>query len=365
MKVDLGERSYEIKIGSDWLEQMPALLTFVPQTSRTLLITDQNVYRLAGERVLNMLRHAGFQVELAVIPSGETGKTLATAARLYEQMIEFGLDRNSALFALGGGIVGDIAGFVAATYMRGITYVQLPTTLLAQVDSSIGGKTGVNLPQGKNLVGSFYQPALVFIDISFIKTLPEREYLTGLAEVIKYGIIRDQELFCYLENNLTRIQAREKECLLHIVPRCCSIKAGIVARDETETGLRALLNLGHTYGHALEKLTNYDKFTHGEAVGMGMICAARLAHKLDLLSGQDLSRIENLISGLGLPVDYGDLSSTDIIDQMQRDKKNTGGQMLLILPVGIGKSQAYNNISPALAASILKRDSTAKNHLVP
>ncbi|MDD4172417.1 MAG: 3-dehydroquinate synthase, partial [Syntrophomonas sp.] len=256
--------------------------------------------------------------------------------------------------ALGGGIVGDIAGFVAATYMRGITYVQIPTTLLAQVDSSVGGKTGVNLPQGKNLVGAFYQPALVFIDVAFINTLPEREYLTGLAEVIKYGIIWDLEFFNYLENNLTRIMSRNSECLMHIVSRCCSIKAEIVAQDETESGLRALLNLGHTFGHAFENLTNYEQFTHGEAVGIGIIYAARLAHNLGLLPQPDEDRIENLIVRAGLPVSYGNLNGADIIAQMHKDKKNIGGRMQLILPTGLGISQIFNDVSEAQIATVLE-----------
>mgnify|MGYP000850272541 FL=1 len=354
MRVELGDRSYDIRIGNNWMTQFADLLHFIPKTSRIILITDENVFHLAGDRLLNILRQADFQVESAVIAGGEGCKNLATTAGLHEQMVEFGLDRKSTVLALGGGIVGDIAGFVAATYMRGITYVQIPTTLLAQVDSSVGGKTGVNLPQGKNLVGAFYQPALVFIDVAFIKTLPEREYLTGLAEVIKYGIIWDLEFFNYLENNLTRIMSRDSECLMHIVSRCCSIKAEVVAQDETESGLRALLNLGHTFGHAFENLTNYEQFTHGEAVGIGIIYAARLAHNLGLLPQPDEDRIENLIVRAGLPVSYGNLNGADIIAQMHKDKKNIGGRMQLILPTGLGISQIFNDVSEAQIATVLE-----------
>lgn len=345
MKVELGNRSYDIAIGENWLPQLGKMLDFVPKTSRVIMITDENVNRLAGEKVMAVLRQAGFQADLAVIAGGEECKNLTTAGSLFEQMVAFGLDRKSTVVALGGGIVGDVAGFAAASYMRGISYIQVPTTLLAQVDSSVGGKTGVNLPQGKNLVGAFYQPGLVFVDVEFIQTLPEREYLTGLAEVIKYGIIRDQDFFNYLENNLEKIKARDNDCLIHIVNRCCAIKADIVAQDETESGLRALLNLGHTFGHAFEALTNYQKFTHGEAVAIGIICAARLAYRLNLLSSQDLNRIENILKSYGLPVDFGSLNSAEIISQMHKDKKNIGGSMPIVMPTSIGHSQIFTNLN--------------------
>lgn len=356
VRVELGERSYDICIGEDWLPRLGELLNFIPKTSLMIMITDENVYRLAGSKVLGILRDAGFKVELAVIPGGEGCKNLATSAWLYEQMIAAGLDRKSTVLALGGGIVGDIAGFAAATYMRGIAYIQIPTTLLAQVDSSVGGKTGVNLPQGKNLVGAFYQPGLVFVDVAFIQTLPEREYLTGLAEIIKYGIIWDQDFFNYLEEHLDRIKSRDSECLMHITSRCCSIKAEIVAQDETESGLRALLNLGHTFGHAFEALTNYQKFTHGEAVAVGIIYAARLAHHLGIIPVEDLNRITNLIKLYGLPVSFGNLKSQDIVAQMRKDKKNVGGKIQLILPTAIGESKIFDQVSEANVAMILDLD---------
>jgi 3-dehydroquinate synthase len=320
------------------------------------MITDEIVSDLYGSRVLNILRGAGFKAEPAVIPGGEGCKNLTTVAWLYEQMVAMGLDRKSTVLALGGGIVGDIAGFAAATYMRGIGYIQIPTTVLAQVDSSVGGKTGVNLPQGKNLVGAFYQPGLVFVDVAFIETLPEREYLTGLAEIIKYGIIWDQDLFNYLEEYRDRIKSRDRECLMHITSRCCSIKAEIVAQDENESGLRALLNLGHTFGHAFEALTNYQKFTHGEAVAVGIIYAARLAHHLHIIPIVDLKRITNLILFYGLPVSFGNLNSQDVVVQMRKDKKNVGGIIQLILPTAIGKSDIFDNVSEANVAMILDLD---------
>lgn len=353
MRVELGQRSYDICIGENWLPQLGEFLPFISRTSPTIMITDKNVFHLAGQQVLQVLRLAGFRVEPAIIAGGEDYKNLATATLLYEQMVSAGLDRKSTVFALGGGIVGDIAGFVAATYMRGIASVQIPTTLLAQVDSSVGGKTGVNLPLGKNLVGAFHQPKLVFVDVAFLSTLPEREYLTGLAEVIKYGIIWDLDLFDYLEEHQRQIQARDTQCLRHIIACCCSIKAQIVAQDETESGLRALLNLGHTFGHAFEALTHYQRYTHGEAVAIGIICAARLAHNLGLLPHPALERITNLIQSYGLPIAYGHLDSQAIIAQMHKDKKYIGGRMVLVLPVAIGQSQTFNNVTEAQVAEVL------------
>lgn len=353
MRVELGDRSYEIHIGSDWLPQLMPWLDFIPRTSATMIITDANVAEIAGRRLLELMRSVGFKVALSDFPGGEDHKNLTTVRALTEKMVEFGLDRHSTVIALGGGIPGDVAGFAASVYMRGIRYIQVPTTLLAQVDSSVGGKTGVNLPQGKNLVGTFHQPSLVFIDVSFIKTLPEREYLTGLAEVIKYGIIWDSSFFGFLEQNQTAIGTRDPECLQHMVHRCCAIKADIVAQDETEGGIRALLNLGHTFGHALEALTGYYRYNHGEAVAIGIILAARLAAESDRLSPGDHERIKNLIFSLGLPTTYERLASSDIINQMRKDKKSVGGRMQLVLPTGIGTCQIFGDISENQIARIL------------
>ncbi len=353
MRVELGDRSYEIHIGNDWLPQLIPWLDFIPRTSAMMIITDAKVAEIAGNRVLELMRSGGFKVELAVFPGGEDHKNLTTVGTLTEKMVELGLDRHSTVIALGGGIPGDVAGFAASIYMRGIRYIQVPTTLLAQVDSSVGGKTGVNLPQGKNLVGTFHQPSLVFIDVSFIKTLPEREYLTGLAEVIKYGIIWDSGFFGFLEQNQSAIGSRDQECLQQIVHRCCAIKADIVAQDETEGGIRALLNLGHTFGHALEALTGYRRYNHGEAVAIGIVLAARLAAESGVLSSSDHDRIQNLIVSLGLPTSYERLVSSDIINQMRKDKKSVGGQLQLVLPTGIGSSQVFANISESQIARVL------------
>ena len=353
MRVELGSRSYEIHIGNDWLPQLMPWLDFIPRTSAMMIITDANVAEIAGGRMLELIRSNGFKVELAAFPGGEDHKNLATIGALTERMAEIGLDRHSTVIALGGGIPGDVAGFAASVYMRGIRYIQVPTTLLAQVDSSVGGKTGVNLPQGKNLVGTFHQPSLVFIDVSFIKTLPEREYLTGLAEVIKYGIIWDSSFFGFLEQNQTAIGSRDPECLQQMVHRCCAIKADIVAQDETEGGIRALLNLGHTFGHALEALTGYRRYNHGEAVAIGIVLGARLAAESGRLSPGDHDRIKSLIFSLGLPTTYERLASDDIITQMRRDKKSVGGRLQLVLPTRIGSSQLFNDISEHQIAQVL------------
>jgi len=353
MRVELGPRSYDICIGEDWLPDLVDKLSFVAPSSQSVMITDRNVFHLAGRQLLQILGQAGFRVEPAVIPGGEDSKNLATAAWLYEQMVAYGLDRKSTVFALGGGIVGDIAGFVAATYMRGIPFVQIPTTLLAQVDSSVGGKTGVNLPLGKNLVGSFHQPHLVFVDVAFLRTLPIREYQTGLAEVIKYGVIWDKDFFNYLEREQSQIINRDPLCLQYIINRCCTIKAEIVGVDETEAGIRALLNLGHTFGHALESLTRYQQYTHGEAVAIGTVLAARLACNLQYINQSDLERIINLIKGFGLPTEFGDIDSQDILAQMHKDKKNIGGNLQLILPTSIGSSKIANNVDEEQIEAVL------------
>jgi 3-dehydroquinate synthase len=352
--VDLGEKSYNIHIGEKYLMNLPGLPTDISPDSVSLLVSDELVFSLYGEEVLNMLRGAGFKVETAVIKGGESCKSLSTLEWLYEQMISYGMDRSSAVFALGGGVVGDLAGFAAASFMRGIGYIQIPTSLLAQVDSSVGGKTGVNLPLGKNLVGAFYQPGLVLADVSLLHTLAEREYKTGLAEVIKYGAIWDEEFFNFLEANLERIKTRDMECLIHIVQRCCEIKAEIVSQDEKERGVRALLNLGHTFGHAFESLTGYEQFTHGEAVAIGMVCAVHLAEKLGRMTAAEANRVTGLIKNYGLPVDYGDLAAGDIIERMRKDKKSTAGKIKLVLPVGIGRSEVIAGITEEQIRSVLK-----------
>ncbi len=354
VRVDLGNQSYDIHIGQNFVSSLPELLAGVSRNSCSIMVSDELVFSLYGKEFVRILSSAGLKIEIAVLKGGESCKSLSTLSWLYEQMIEKGLDRQSTVFALGGGVVGDIAGFAAASFMRGIGYIQLPTSLLAQVDSSVGGKTGVNLPLGKNLVGAFYQPGLVFADVNLLNTLAEKEYQTGLAEVIKYGVIWDLEFFNYLEENIEPIKGRDMECLIHIVSRCCEIKAEIVAQDEKENGIRALLNLGHTFGHAFESLTDYQKFTHGEAVAVGTVYAARLAAALNMMSEQEAERVTALIRNYGLPINYGDLNPGEIVKRMYLDKKSVGGNINLVLPTGIGKSMLLSGVSDTQIEAVLK-----------
>ena len=347
IELDLGRNGYPIFIGSDILADLPSFMQDDPHSSRHLLISDTNVYALYGPMLLETLRQAGYDIQTVIIPGGEEHKNLETVAYLYEQMILLGLDRSSCVLALGGGIVGDTAGFAAASYMRGIPYIQIPTTLLAQVDSSIGGKTGVNLPQGKNLVGAFHQPLLVYSDICLLDSLPAKEYCNGLAEVIKYGLL-DAELWALLEEKHPFILKRDHDCLQNIIIRCSEIKARIVSADEREQGQRALLNLGHTFGHAIENLTGYQHYTHGEAVAIGMVYAARTAYLLEMISRQDMDRICQLITAYKLPIECPQLSSQAILEQMYRDKKATSGTLRIVLPQAIGSCVLRQDVPDSL-----------------
>lgn len=301
------------------------------RSKKTLIVTNPMLKRLYGRKVTDALSKKT-SVFWTVLPAGESSKNLDTVRRLYEKCVSAKLDRNSAIVALGGGVVGDIAGFAASTIYRGIKFVQIPTTLLAMVDSSIGGKVGVDLPSGKNLVGSFWQPELIFADTEFLKTLPEKEIVNGLAEVIKYGVISDAPLFRYLEKtNLKKIDWH------YIVERCAVIKAAVVEKDEMERkGIREILNFGHTVGHAIESLTKYKKYTHGEAVAIGMVYECILAEKLTGFGAT--ARVRNLIDLCGLPVDAGRLlSSSEIMRAIAMDKKVRDGKIRIVLPAGIGK----------------------------
>jgi len=335
--VELKERSYPIYFDYEGFDRVGDLIKKHVRSSKTFVITDSNVYPLYFEKIEESLKKSGFDVTHEVIPAGETSKTMEMAQRLLEVAYDSGLLRDSSIIALGGGVVGDIAGFVAATYMRGIDFIQIPTTLLAQVDSSVGGKVAVNLKKGKNIVGAFYQPKMVYIDISVLRTLSKREVLGGLAEVIKYGVIRDFDLFTYVEENLDNILRLEKEDLIHIVRRSCEIKAKIVSLDEKEESLRAILNFGHTIGHAIEALTGYEKYIHGEAVAIGMVYEARLAFNLGYIDEGYLERIVNLIKGSGLPTDYEGIEKTDMLNVIKLDKKMREGKINFVLPIGFGK----------------------------
>jgi len=346
IKVDLGARSYPIYIGSGIISDLGSCLKNLPVGKNALLVTNHTVRRLYGLDAEKSLTEAGFRVTVGEIGDGEQYKTLATAGRLYDLAFDRGIDRKSPVVVLGGGVTGDVAGFVAATYLRGVPFIQVPTTLLAQVDSSVGGKVAVNHPRGKNIIGVFYQPGFVLADVALLKTLPPRELRSGLAEVIKYGVIWSGDFFAWLEESMEALLAGDTEALIHVVRESCLIKAKVVEKDETEGGLRAILNYGHTVGHAVEALTGYGTYTHGEAVGIGMVAAARLAVTLGLLKMSDLGRIETLIRRAGLPLEVPkNLTPKDLINSFHHDKKATGGRLTFILPLRIGEVLIEKDLS--------------------
>ena len=337
--VSLGNRSYAIKIGAGLLAQLGRECARLKLGARCAIITDTDVGRRFAKPAFDSLARAGFSPALIVVPAGETAKSLKTVQSCYDQLAVHRLERKSFIVALGGGVVGDLAGFVAATYLRGIAFVQVPTTLLAQVDSSVGGKVGVNLKAGKNLVGAFYQPRLVLCDLDTLKTLPEREFRAGLAEVIKYGIIYDAKLFVQLERDLPKLLKREPKPLTSVIARCCEIKAEVVSRDETEGGLRAILNFGHSIGHAIEVISNYTGFLHGEAISIGQVVTAKISNCMFNLSKRDVRRIENLFQRAGLPtrIKLNSVQRRKLFAVMRLDKKVRGGEVKFVLARRIGK----------------------------
>jgi 3-dehydroquinate synthase len=337
--VSLGNRSYAIKIGAGLLARLGRECARLKLDARCAIITDTDVGRRFAKPAFDSLARAGFSPALIVVPAGETSKSLKTVQACYDQLAVHRIERKSFIITLGGGVVGDLAGFVAATYLRGIPFVQVPTTLLAQVDSSVGGKVGVNLKAGKNLVGAFYQPRLVLCDLDTLKTLPDREFRTGLAEVIKYGIIYDAKLFAQLERDLPKLLKREREPLISVIARCCEIKAEVVSRDETEGGLRAILNFGHTIGHAIEVVSNYGGFLHGEAISIGQVVTARISNCMFNLSKRDVRRIENLFQLTGLPtrLKLNSVQRRKLFAVMRLDKKVSGGEIKFVLAKRIGK----------------------------
>ncbi len=334
--VDLGERSYPIYIGSGLLDQ-PQLLTPHIPGRQVLVVSDETVAPLYLERILKSL--TDFQVATVILPDGEQYKTLATVDTLYTALLEHHFDRSCTLVALGGGVVGDITGFAAATYQRGVHFIQIPTTLLAQVDSSVGGKTGVNHPLGKNMIGAFHQPRCVLADTETLNTLDDRQLSAGIAEVIKYGLIRDAEFFAWLERHVPELLARDPQQLTYAIERSCRNKAEVVATDERESGQRALLNLGHTFGHAIEAGMGYGAWLHGEAVGTGMLMAADLSHRLGWIDGSDLTRIRAITRLAQLPLHTPpELDSEQFLKWMAVDKKVQAGRLRLVLLTGIGSS---------------------------
>jgi 3-dehydroquinate synthase len=339
IRVNLDTRassSYEIYIGQDILDRVGVILNKSNRTKRFVILTDSQIGPLHGERVLNTLRKMDLKIDLIDFPAGEGSKNIQTCLELVDQLITLGADRYSSLIALGGGVVGDLTGFIASIYMRGIPFFQIPTTLMAQVDSSIGGKTGIDLPAGKNLLGTFYQPQAVFIDLTFLKTLSKREFTSGLSEILKYGIIEDPELFQALEEGLSPIKKRDPIVLERIITKSCRIKKRIVEMDEKESGLRRILNFGHTIGHAVEAESRYA-VSHGEGVAIGMVCAAALSEKLNYLNSKERERIESLIKAFGLPSGIPkDLETKALLSRMSMDKKKQGERLPLVLLKKIG-----------------------------
>ncbi|MBI3014662.1 MAG: 3-dehydroquinate synthase [Candidatus Tectomicrobia bacterium] len=323
--------------------------------SRVVVVTNPTVSRLYGEEILAGLGARGFAPFLVEIPDGEEYKTLESVARVYEELFARQLDRGSTLVALGGGVVGDLTGFVAATFMRGIRYLQVPTTLLAQVDSSVGGKTGVNHPRGKNLIGAFHQPAAVITDVEVLRSLSPEEFRSGLAEVVKYGAIADPDFFAFLESSAVAIRVRDEGTLVRIVKRCCEIKASYVEQDEREeSGLRAHLNFGHTFAHALETATSYCAYRHGEAVAVGMACAARLSALLNLCGNQEVERLSALLKSLELPVNMRGVTPGAIAEALVYDKKAVEGTLRFILMKTIGQVFLADSVPFPEVRKILK-----------
>ncbi len=338
-RVELGPRSYDIVIGNGVLGDLRLLIEeAVGERKKVLLVTNPTVFGLYGSQVVNTLGMGDGNLVLGMVPDGEEYKTMEQAQRLIDLLIDHQFDRYSLILALGGGVIGDLAGFVAAIYQRGIDYIQIPTTLLAQVDSSVGGKTAVNHPQGKNMIGAFHQPRLVAIDPLVLKTLEDRDYLSGLAEMVKYGIIADRHYFAFLEHNAAAINARNYEVLKPAILWACRIKAAIVEQDEREGGLRALLNLGHTFGHAIEAHFGFGYYRHGEAVAIGIAMAARLANDLKILDDKALTSILHLLQILHLDYPEPYIPSDEFVNLMQMDKKVKNGQVRLVLPVAVGRA---------------------------
>ena len=357
LNVELGERSYPISIGPGLLADPAALVRHVGGT-KAAIVTNTTVAPLYLEQVAAPLRAAGKEVVEIVLPDGEEHKHWGSLMAVFDALLANKCDRKTTLVALGGGVIGDLTGYAAASYMRGVPFVQIPTTLLAQVDSSVGGKTGINHPLGKNMIGAFYQPRAVLADTATLDTLPPRELSAGLAEVIKHGAILDGEFFDWIEANIARLVAREPDALAHAIARSCEIKADVVRKDEREGGLRAVLNFGHTFGHAIEAGLGYGEWLHGEAVGCGMVMAADLSQRLGLIDGASVDRLRKLVAAAGLPVVAPDLGAARWIELMEVDKKNEGGAIKFILLKPLGSpsiaSVPQDVLQATLAACIVQ-----------
>jgi 3-dehydroquinate synthase len=346
VKVLLEERTYPIWIGTNNLaEQLRSAAKLFSGWKHAVIIYDEYL-EITANTISNILTSDGLRSSCIRVPSGERSKSIEELSVIWENMLECKADRKSVVLALGGGVIGDLAGFAASTYMRGVRFLQIPTTLLSMVDSSVGGKTGINLPASKNVIGSFWQPHAVCIDTSLLSTLPDREFNSGLAEIVKYGVILDVEFFSYLESNISGILNRESEVLIHMITRSCELKASIVSADERETtGLRVILNYGHTFGHAIEATTKYGTYLHGEAISIGMTMAGYLAAKKGMWKGNDLARQTDLLSNLKLPVRLKEpIATAELMNAMRSDKKTEHGALQLILPSKIGSVELVKDV---------------------
>ena len=355
IKVNLGERSYKILIDSESLQRIGATLRNYKLGARVTIITNPLVGDYYQDVVKKSLVKEDFEVDIAYVPDGEEYKSLAWASKLYKRLVEHRRDRYSVILALGGGVIGDLAGFVASTYMRGLAFIQVPTSLLAQVDASIGGKVAVNHFLGKNLIGSFYQPKLVYTDLAVLKTLAHRELTAALAEIIKYGIVKDKSFFDYLKTNIDKVKALNLNVLKKVVTTCVRIKAELVALDEREEkDIRSIINYGHTVGHALEVLTKYKVYRHGEAVSIGMVIAAKISRKMGLLD-EDGERLQiELLEKAGLPIRVKDIGFSKIMKALVRDKKVKEGKIRFILATRIGAVTTRDDIPPEIIEEALR-----------
>ena len=346
VRVDLAERSYAIQIGTQILDKAYDAISASGPVGHAIVITDENVEQPHAHRVGECLAAGGCRVDLVVVPAGEPSKSIDVANDLWQRLCQLGTDRKSVVVVVGGGVVGDLAGFIAATYARGLRFFQVPTSLLAQVDSSVGGKVAINLPQAKNMVGCFWQPDGVLIDTEVLKTLPPREYRAGLAEVVKYGVILDADFFAYLEQHAQQIMDRDAVALRHIITRSCELKAEVVQQDEREeTGVRAALNYGHTIGHAIEAVSGYGEILHGEAISIGMICESRIAERMGMIAAEVTERQRKLLTTFGLPTCPAEgLALPDLLDAMSRDKKVADGTLHFVLPSRLGEVVLRNDV---------------------
>ncbi|MCF6436530.1 3-dehydroquinate synthase [Pseudoalteromonas sp. MMG022] len=353
LKVDLNERSYPIYIGQNLLADAGRLTKYIGQC-RPVIITNQTVAPLYLDSLLSALDN--YEPLHFILPDGEQYKTLDSFEQINAFLLQNNCGRDTCLIALGGGVIGDLTGFVAACYQRGVPFIQIPTTLLSQVDSSVGGKTAVNHPLGKNMIGAFYQPKAVFIDTESLATLPAREFAAGMAEVIKYGLIHDVQFLTFLEEKHDELSSLQQDVVMQVIYRCCQIKAQIVAQDETEAGQRALLNLGHTFGHAIEAQMGYGNWLHGEAVAAGMMLAVKLAALRDALAGAEVARVEALIASYQLPTEVPtDMTAEQFLTHMRKDKKNKQGRIRFIVPTALGTCALVDDVSDDTVSLLIGR----------